>query len=229
MAQWTKLTASDGHELDAYVATPEGTPIGALVLVQEIFGLNPHIQRTVDAYAKDGFFVVAPALFDRQEKGVQIGYEGEDLQKAFGYYGKLNPETALLDVAAAYKHAETVGKKIGVIGFCYGGFMSWLAATRGPAVGINPACTVAYYPGGIGSVATEKPSCPVMVHIGTNDAHIAVDQIDALRAANHPEVTLHVYEGGNHGFNCDSRADHQPELAAIARERSLAFLKTNIA
>src|SRR5271163_584199 len=86
MAQWTKLTASDGHELDAYVAAPEGTPIGVLVLVQEIFGLNPHIQRTVDAYAKDGFFVVAPALFDRQEKGVQIGYEGEDLQKAYGYY-----------------------------------------------------------------------------------------------------------------------------------------------
>jgi carboxymethylenebutenolidase len=229
MGQWTKLTASDGHELDAYVATPEGAPIGALVLVQEIFGLNPHIQRTVDAYAKDGFLVVAPALFDRQEKGVQIGYEGEDLKKAFGYYGKLNPETALLDVAAAYKYAEKAGKKIGVIGYCYGGFMSWLAATRGTALGVKPACAVAYYPGGIGSVATEKPSCPVMVHIGTNDAHIAVDQIDALRAANHPEVTLHVYEGGNHGFNCDSRADYQPEFAAQARERSLAFLKSHIA
>ena len=231
MGQWTKLTASDGHELDAYVASPEGTPIGALVLVQEIFGLNPHIQRTADAYAKDGFFVVAPALFDRQEKGVQLGYEGDDLQKAFGYYQKLNPETALLDVAAAYAyaHAQQPGKKIGVIGYCFGGFMSWLSATRGKSVNMDPAACVAYYPGGIGSVATEKPTCPVMVHIGTNDAHIAVDQIDALRAANHPEVTLHVYEGGNHGFNCDSRADYQPELAAIARERSLAFLKANIA
>jgi carboxymethylenebutenolidase len=231
MGQWTKLTAGDGHELDAYVATPEGTPIGALVLVQEIFGLNAHIRGVVDSYAKDGFLVVAPALFDRQEKGVQIGYEGEDLTKAFGYYGKLNPETALLDVAAAYKYAESAaaGKKIGVIGFCYGGFMSWLSATRGPKVGINPAATVAYYPGGIGSVATEKPSCPVMIHIGTNDAHIAMDQIDAVKQANHPEVTLHVYEGGNHGFNCDARADYQAELAAIARPRSLEFLKAHIA
>jgi carboxymethylenebutenolidase len=231
MGQWTKLTASDGHELDAYVASPEGTPIGALVLVQEIFGLNPHIQRTVDAYAKDGFFVVAPALFDRQEKGVQIGYEGEDLQKAYGYYQKLNPETALLDVAAAYAyaHAQQPGKKIGVIGYCYGGFMSWLSATRGKSVNMDPAACVAYYPGGIGSVATEKPICPVMVHIGTNDAHIAQDQIDALRAANHPEVTLYLYEGGNHGFNCDSRADYQADLAAIARQRSLEFLKNHIA
>ncbi len=229
MAQWTKLTASDGHELDAYVATPEGTPIGALVLVQEIFGLNPHIRRTVDAYAKDGFFVVAPALFDRQEKGVQIGYEGEDLQKAYGYYQKLNPETALLDIAAAYQHAKQVGKGIGVIGYCFGGFMSWLSATRGENLKMQPSCCVAYYPGGIGSVATEQPSCPVMVHIGTDDAHIGQDQIDALRAANHPEVTLYLYEGGKHGFNCDARADYNADLAAIARQRSLEFLKANIA
>jgi len=229
MGQWTKLTASDGQELDAYVATPEGTPIGALVLVQEIFGLNAHIRRTADAYAKDGFFVVAPALFDRQQKGVELAYEGEDLQKAYGFYQKLNPETALLDVAAGYEHAKQVGKKIGVIGYCYGGFMSWLAATRGTNLKMQPACCVAYYPGGIGSVAKEKPSCPVLVNFAGNDAHIGQDQVDALKAANHPEVTIHLYEGANHGFNCDARADHNPAAATLARQRSLDFLKKHLA
>jgi carboxymethylenebutenolidase len=228
MSEWVKLTATDGHELSAYVARPEGKVIGALVVVQEIFGVNAHIRSVADGYAKDGFIAVAPALFDRIEKGVELKYEGEDMQKAFGFYQKLSPDTALLDVAAAFEHLNAEGKGIGVIGYCYGGFMSWLSATRGESLKMQPACCVGYYAGGIGNVAKEEPSCPFMLHFGGNDSHIGPEQVDAVRSA-HPEVEIYVYEGAEHGFNCDARSSYNPEAAKLARERSLEFLKTHIA
>ena len=126
MSEWVTVTAADGHELSAYVAKPEGAAIGALVVVQEIFGVNEHIRSVADGYAKDGFLVIAPALFDRFEKGVELKYEGSDMQRAFGLYGQLKPETALLDVAAAFKYVEG-DHKTGVIGYCYGGFTAWIA------------------------------------------------------------------------------------------------------
>jgi len=228
MGQVVQLKAQDGHELDAYVATPEGEPIGALVVVQEIFGVNSHIRSVADGYAKDGFLTIAPALFDRYEKGVELAYDGDDMKRAFEFYGKLDPKTALLDVAAAFAKAEESGKDVGVIGYCYGGFMSWLSATRGEDVKMRPACTVGYYAGGIGNVAAEEPSCPVLLHFGADDTHIGPDQIDAVRLA-HPEVTIYVYEGAEHGFNCDQRGSYNPAAAKLARSRSLEFLKANIA
>lgn len=228
MSEWVQLKAADGHELSAYVAKPEGKAIGALVVVQEIFGVNAHIRSVVDGYAKDGFVTIAPALFDRYEKGVELKYEGEDMKRAFEFYQKLNPETALLDVAAAFKHVAAEGTKVGVIGYCYGGFMSWLSATRGPSVGMKPACAVGYYAGGIGSVATEQPSCPVMLHFGGKDTHIGPEQIEAVRAA-HPDVKIFLYDDAEHGFNCDARGSFSPEAAQLARQRSLEFLKAHIA
>jgi carboxymethylenebutenolidase len=228
MSEWITLKAEDGHELSAYVARPVGQAVGALVLVQEIFGVNSHIRSVADGYAKDGFLVVAPALFDRTERGVELEYEGEDLQRAYEFYQKLSPETALLDVAAAYGWAKEPGKRIGVIGYCYGGFMSWLAATRGERLKIEPSCCVAYYPGGIGQVASEEPSCPVMLHFGAEDSHIGQDQIEAVRSA-HPEVEIYVYEGAGHGFNCDARSSYDAPSAVLARKRSLAFLESHIA
>jgi len=228
MTNWLKLKAQDGHELDAYVSEPTTEPIGAIVLIQEIFGINAHIRRVADSYAKDGFTVIAPALFDRIEPGVELKYEGEDLKRAYDFYQKLNPKTALLDIAAAYANVQKTGKGIGVLGFCFGGFMSWLTATRGEDLKMQPSCCVGYYAGGIGSVASEEPSCPVMLHFGANDSHIGVDQIDAVRAA-HPEVEIFVYEGAEHGFNCDARSSYNPAAAALARERTLGFLKTHIA
>jgi carboxymethylenebutenolidase len=228
MGQVIELKAQDGHELDAYVATPDGTPIGALVVVQEIFGVNSHIRSIADGYAKDGFLAIAPALFDRYERGVELAYTGEDAKKAFELYAKLDVKTALLDVAAAFAKAKEAGKGVGVIGYCYGGLMSWLSATRGETVEMRPDCTVGYYAGGIGNVATEEPSCPVMLHFGAADTHIGPEQREAVQAA-HPEVTIYVYEGAEHGFNCDQRASYNPEAAKLARERSLEFLKTHIA
>jgi carboxymethylenebutenolidase len=229
MSEWIKLKAEDGHELSAYVARPAGEAIGALVLVQEIFGVNAHIRSVADGYAKDGFLVVAPAIFDRFEPGVQLTYAPDDMKRAFGFYGMLKPETTLLDVAAAYEVAKEAGKGIGVIGYCYGGLTSWLVATRGENLKMQPSCCVGYYAGGIGSVATEEPSCPVMLHFGAEDSHIGADQVEAVRAA-HPEVEIFVYEGAGHAFNRDVDPNsYNPAAAKLARERSLAFLKAHIA
>jgi carboxymethylenebutenolidase len=228
MGKTIELKAADGHELDAYVATPEGEPIGALVVIQEIFGVNSHIRSIADEYAKDGFLAIAPALFDRYEKGVELTYAGDDMKKAYEFYGKLDPNTALLDVAAAFENVAVRGKKVGVIGYCYGGFMSWLSATRGEGVGMKPACAVGYYAGGIGNVAKEEPSCPVLLHFGADDNHIGPEQIEAVRDA-HPEVTIYVYEGAEHGFNCDQRGSYNPAAAKLARGRTLEFLKEHIA
>jgi carboxymethylenebutenolidase len=229
MSEWIKLKAEDGHELGAYVARPAGKAIGALVLVQEIFGINAHIRSVADGYAKDGFLVIAPAIFDRFEPGVQLTYGPEDMKRAYGFYGMLKPETTLMDVAAAYEVAKEAGKGIGVIGYCYGGLTSWLVAVRGENYKMQPSCCVGYYAGGIGSFATEDPSCPVMLHFGANDSHIGKDQIDAVRAA-HPEVEIFIYEGAEHAFNRDVDPTHYNAAAAkLARERSLAFLKTHIA
>jgi len=229
MSDWIKLTASDGHELKAYVARPAGEAIGALVLVQEIFGVNAHIRSVADGYAKDGFLVVAPAIFDRFERDLELTYGPEDMKRAFALYPSLKPDVTLLDVAAAYEAAKEAGKGIGVLGFCYGGLVSWLAATRGETYKMRPSCCVAYYPGGIGLVAKEEPSCPVMVNFGAEDSHIGNDQVEAVRAA-HPEVEIFVYEGAGHAFNRDLDPNsYKPTPAKLARERSLAFLKSHIA
>lgn len=227
MGNSIKLHAADGHELSAYVATPEGTPAGAIVVVQEIFGVNPHIRSVVDRYAKEGYLAIAPALFDRVERGVELQYDGEHGQKAYALMNQLKPETALLDIAAAFAEAGKAGTGVAVIGFCYGGFMSWLSATRGKTVGMEPKCCVGYYPGGIGKVAAEEPACPVLLHFGAEDTHIGAEQREAVAAA-HPEVEIYVYPGAEHGFNCDARASFNPASAELARERTLAFLKTHL-
>lgn len=228
MSEQVKLKAQDGHELAAYVARPAGEPRGAVVVIQEIFGINPHIRSVADGFAQHGYTTIAPALFDRFERGVELKYEGEDMQKAFALMQKLNPDTALLDVAAAFKFVQGENPKgTGIVGFCYGGLMSWLSATRGVKAGMKPNCCIAYYPGGIGSVAKEEPSCPVMVHIGLADTHIGSDQIDAVRQA-HPEVQVFTYEDAGHGFNRIHEASYYEPAAKLASQRTLDFLKANI-
>ena len=227
MGKIVELKAADGHELDGYLATPEGKPIGALVVVQEIFGINQSIREVADTYAEDGYVAIAPALFDRFGKGIELGYDEAGMKQAFELYPKLDVETALLDVAAAFSKAKEHHDSVGVLGFCYGGLMSWISATRGANVGMRPACVVGYYAGGIGKVATEQPGCPVLLHFGLDDSHIGSDQVDAVRTA-HPEVTIYTYEGAQHAFANTHRPSFHPEAAKLARERSLEFLMTHI-
>jgi carboxymethylenebutenolidase len=229
MSEWVNLTAGDGHKLKAYVARPAGEPIGAIVLVQEIFGVNKHIRGVCDGYAKDGFVVVAPAIFDRFERDVDLDYSPEGWKRAMEFYPKLQPETTLLDVAAAYEFVKKSDKGIGVVGYCYGGLTAWLVAVRGEDYKMQPSCCVGYYAGGIGKFAEEEPSCPVMLHFGADDDHIGKDQIDAVRKA-HPEVQIYVYEGAGHAFNRDADLKaYRPEAAKLARERTLKFLRENVA
>ena len=228
MGQVVELKAVDGHTLDAYVATPEGHPIGALVVIQEIFGVNASIREVADAYAEHGFVSVAPALFDRFDKGIELGYDEAGMKRAFELYPKLDPKTSLLDVAAAFSKAKEYHSRVGVVGFCYGGLMSWLAATRGEELGMRPDRVVAYYPGGIGNVAAEQPSCPAILHVGTNDTHVGADQLDAVRAA-HPNVTIYTYEGAEHAFANAQRPSYKADAAKLASERSLEFLKPHVA
>jgi carboxymethylenebutenolidase len=229
MGEFIKVTASDGHTLSAYQATPAGTPVGAIVLVQEIFGVNVQIRAAADNFAKAGYLVLAPALMDRIEPGVELTYEGADLQRAFTeFYPNLKVETALLDVAAAYKELQKAGKGIAVIGYCYGGLMSWISAVRGEEEEMQPSCCIGYYAGGIGSFAEEEPSCPVMLHFGAADEHIGSDQIEAVRHA-HPEVEIFLYEGAGHAFANPGRASYVADATKLANERTLAFLSANVA
>jgi carboxymethylenebutenolidase len=233
MGDWIKLTASDNKQLSAYVARPSDEPKGALIVVQEVFGVNKSIQAVADSYAKDGYLSVAPALFDRIEPDVQLGYGEADMKKAFSLYPKLNPDDSLKDVAAAFNYAkESSERGVGVLGFCYGGLVSWLAATRGTDLAFEPSCTVCYYPGGVGKVAAEEPACPVMIHFGGADDHIGKDQIDAVRNAHgkhEGEVEIFVYDGVGHAFANPDRPSYSAEAAKLARERSLKFLNTHIA
>jgi carboxymethylenebutenolidase len=234
MSETVKLTAKDGVELDCYVARPEGDPIGGLVVIQEIFGVNQHIRSVADGYAKDGFLVAAPALFDRFEKGVELGYTPEGWKKAMEL---MNQEVAFLqgaiqvdkggalrDIAAAldYVKAET-GGKVGTVGYCLGGLLSWLSACW-----LDVDAAVGYYAGGIGNYAAETPKAPVMLHFGKNDTHIAAEQVEKVEAA-HPEVEIFRYDAG-HAFNRDvDPSSYDAESAKLARERSVEFLKKNLA
>jgi carboxymethylenebutenolidase len=222
MSEWVQLKADDGHELSAYLASPAGEPIAGLVVVQEIFGVNTHIRAVADSYAKDGFLAVAPALFDRYERGVDLGYEGGDMQKAMSFVPKLDVDAAVRDTAAALNYArEKAGKKCGVIGYCFGGTVAWLAATR-----LNADAAVGYYGGRIGQYASEEPKAPVMLHFGSKDQHIPKEEVDRVATA-HPEVKIYWYDAG-HGFNCNARASFDAASAKLARDRSLVFLARHL-
>jgi carboxymethylenebutenolidase len=224
MGSHAKLTASDGHRLDAYLAEPTSTATSAVVIVQEVFGVNRHIRSVVDDYATQGFIALAPGLFDRVQPGIQLNYNSADVTRGMQIVKQIGMEKALLDVAAALAHAARLPniKKVGIVGFCFGGTLSWLAATRH-----NPAAAVCYYGGQIAKFASEKPRCPVIMHFGAKDAHIPASEIQKIQQA-HPDLPVYLYEKAGHGFNCDHRPDYEPHSAALARQRTLAFLKSNL-
>ncbi len=221
MGQRIELKAGDGFVLSAYRADPAGKPRGGIVVVQEIFGVNSHIRAVCDGYARDGYVAIAPALFDRAERDVELGYVEQDIGRGRQLKGASQTDAALRDVAAARQLAAEAGK-VGIVGYCWGGFITWMAAARQDGF----ACAVPYYGGGMLEAMDETPRCPVMAHFGRNDGHIPVDGVQKLAAA-HPEAQVFIYEAG-HGFNCDQRGSYDAASAKLARERTLGFFREHI-
>jgi carboxymethylenebutenolidase len=221
MGTTTQVTAADGHQLSVYRAEPSGRTRGGLVIAQEIFGVNSHIRAICDGYAADGYLAVAPALFDRVERGVELGYGDDDIARGRKLREPISLEQALMDVEAAKGELDAAGK-VGVIGYCWGGSIAWVAATRSESF----AATVGYYGGSVPDLANEQPNCPVLLHFGEQDQSIPIAGVEKVKAA-HPEVPVHVYPAG-HGFNCDQRGSYHAESARLARERTLAFLHEHL-
>jgi carboxymethylenebutenolidase len=221
MGTMIELTAADGHKLDAYRAEPAGKPRGAIVVIQEIFGVNNHIKSVADGYAADGYLAIAPSLFDRVQKKVELGYTPEDIARGREIRGKVSNDMAMKDTEAAVKAVASAGKA-GIVGYCWGGLIAWLAAAKIP--GLSAAAP--YYGGGILDNADLQLRVPVMGHFGDKDAHIPVEGVKKL-AEKHPKHQIFIYEA-DHGFNCDERGSYNAPAAGQARERTLEFFRKHV-
>ena len=220
MGRTITLTAADGHAFSAYQAGFADAP-RALVVVQEIFGVNHHMRAVADGFADAGYFVIAPALFDRAERGVELAYTPEDGKRGGALRSAIRPEDTLADLLAS---AEGLGReKAGIIGYCWGGALAWAAATRSERF----SCAVGWYGGGIAVTRELRPNCPVQLHFGADDDHIPLSDVEAIRAAQ-PGMEVFVYEGAGHGFGCSERPSYAAGATALAQERSLAFLQHSL-
>ncbi len=229
MGQWIHLTSADGCTLPAWEARPDAAPRGAVVVLQEIFGVNAHIRAVADRLAARGYLAVAPATFARVRPDVDLGYGDEDMRTGRELKAAVEALPApgvLADIQAAIDHAaQASGRKVGVVGFCWGGLLAWRAACL--LEGLSAA--VPYYGGGMTTAgeAARQPRVPVLAHFGERDHFIPVDGVQAFARA-HPEVQVHLY-AADHGFNCDHRGSYDEAAAMAARDRTLAFLDQHLA
>ncbi len=214
MPETLQLTASDGHTLSAYRADPDGTPHGAVIVIQEVFGVNKHIRDVTERWAAVGYTAIAPALYDRWEPGFEVGYEPADIERGRAHKATANEnlDQVMMDVDAARAAVADAGR-IGVVGFCWGGFVTYLSACR-----LNIDAASGYYGGGIHGVADETPKCATELHFGDSDASIPLTDVDIVRAKQ-PGVDIYVYEAG-HGFHCDMRGSFDPRASDIAGMRT---------
>lgn len=212
------LEAGDDFVFSAYRVEPRGEPRGGVVILQEIFGVNPHIRKIADTYARAGYLAIAPALYDRVAPGTELGYTQADVARGMELRGQCNVTETLADIQAAIDDVSRAGK-VATIGYCWGGQLSWRAAHS--AEGLSAA--VMYYGGGVDSLGDLGPRCPVLGHFGEKDAHIPVDRVLALQTRYAHLVSIRVYPA-DHGFNCDARASYDETAAQLALQRTLAFL-----
>ncbi len=223
MGENITLQASDGFSLGAYQAAPEGQAKGAVVVIQEIFGVNSHIREVVDGYAADGYLAVAPQIFDRIEAGIELGYEEADMGRGIELaFQKLDHAKTMLDLQAAIDHAGQSGK-VGVVGYCFGGLLTWLSACNLQGI----AAASSYYGGGVAGQKDLQANCPVIMHFGELDAHIPLTDVEQVRAAQ-PDVPVYVY-AADHGFNCDHRASFDAQAAQLAKQRTLEHFAAHVA
>jgi carboxymethylenebutenolidase len=224
MGQTIELEAKDGFLVSAYEAAPHAMHHrGGLVIVQEIFGVNEHIRRVADGYADDGYYVVAPAIFDRDGPGIELDYGQDGIAAGRASVEKIGMEAMLLDIDAARAAAASAGK-VGIAGYCLGGSLAWLAATRLHGF----AAASCFYGGRIAAAAGEKPHCPVQMHFGDKDQSIPLADVEKIRENVPPRlVEIFVYPAG-HAFNRDVGASWEPNSAKLARERSVKLFKENV-
>jgi len=221
VSDYTRLMARDGREFNAWLAAPAGQPRGAVVVLQEIFGLNAHIRAVADGYAAAGYLAIAPALFDRVQRDYDTGYTQPEIQAGIAVMQKVDIGDAIRDTSAAAAHVKGAGK-VALVGYCWGGTIAWVGAARIPEL----ACTIPYYGGGIPSFAGEMPKVPVLFHFGELDKSPTPEQARAVSEA-HSSTVAHFYPAG-HGFNCDQRGSYHAESSQLARERTLAFLAKHL-
>ena len=221
MSERISLTTKGGHSLSAYLARPdEGAPRGALVVLQEIFGVNVHIRALADGFANEGYLAIAPAMFDRIQPGIELDYDGADVARGRQLRTKIAWNDAVEDIEAAVAHVAGAGK-VGAIGYCWGGTLAWLAACR-----LKVDAAVCYYGGHIHEHRNETAGCPVLMHFGELDQAIPMNQVAAIREA-HPEAQVFTYPA-DHGFNCDLRESYDQDSATIAADRTNNFLLEHI-
>jgi carboxymethylenebutenolidase len=221
MGKAIELKAKDGFSLGGYRADPAGTPKGGLVVIQEIFGVNKHMRSVCDRFAEQGYLAISPAVFDRGKRGVELGYDKPSIDEGVKIRAGLDLDKTLLDVQAAIDAAKE-GGKVGVVGYCWGGSLAFLAATRLSGL----ACAVGYYGGMIAKHADEKPKVPVMLHFGEKDHGIPMTDVDAVKKAR-PEVEVFTYNA-DHGFSCDERASFDRAAHQLALERTLGFFQKHL-
>jgi carboxymethylenebutenolidase len=221
MGEMIELKSSGGAVIGAWLAAPAAAPHGAMVVVQEIFGVNHHIRSVADRFAAAGYLAIAPAMFDRVEKGVELAYDAPGVARGMEIVAKVDRDAALGDIAAAVQRVASAGK-VGVVGFCWGGTMAWLAAARTPGI----AAAVGYYGGGIIGLKDLQPRVPTMLHFGELDGHIPVAGVREVEAA-HPGAPVYLYPAG-HGFHCDERASYDAPSAALAWSRTLDFFAEHL-
>jgi carboxymethylenebutenolidase len=214
-----RLKAADGHELDAYLVKPSGRPKAGIVVIQEIFGVTGHIRRVTEQFADLGYLAIAPAFFDRVERGIALDYK--DIERGRDIMMKLDLAQVALDVAAAIDAVRSAGK-VGVVGYCWGGSVADLAACRTDA-----DAAVSYYGRQMVNWLGEQPRCPVLYHFGRKDFLLPMEIVEQVRAGR-PGQEIHVYDEAGHGFNCDERHEYHAPSAALALERTLAFFNKHL-
>lgn len=222
MGETIELTASDGHKFKAYRADPDGQARGAIVVIQEIFGVNHHIRAVCDRVAELGYVAIAPALFDRFSRDFESGYSPDEIAHARSMLAKVDFDAFLRDVAAAQAAVDGNGKT-GIVGFCMGGSVAFLAACRLDGL----SASVCYYGGRIPDFADEVPRVPTQMHFGEKDESIPLDKVESVKERR-TDCDIHVYEGAAHGFHCDERGSFHPEAAKTAWQRTTEWLKNNV-
>jgi carboxymethylenebutenolidase len=213
-----ELTASDAHSLSAYRADPTDAPKGAVVVVQEIFGVNSHIRKITDGFAAKGYVAVAPALFDRVQTGVELGYDNESLSAGLQLMQQLGTERSLGDIQAAVDAVKDVGK-VAIVGYSWGGYLAYLAANRVNGI----VCAIGYYGAGIVAECREKRKIPTLLHFAENDPLIPVEDVIQFRA-HRPDVSAFSYPSATQGFNCEERENYNEAAAKTALDRTLFWI-----